>query len=264
MKRNFKRAFLGGDLHCGHRVGLTPPFYQNAIPGDKYHKIQMETWNWFRDELKPLKPFDVAILNADLVDGKGKRSGSSELITADWHTQRKIAVECIKEIGAPVIRMTYGTPYHVGDDSDHESPIVDMLKEEGFEAQIRSQGFWDINGTTFDVKHKVGSSSIPHGKGTSIAKERLWNALWADIGEQVRADVIIRSHVHYHYYCGEPEWLAMTLPALQGQGTKFGARQCSGIVHFGFVVFDCFEDGGYTWEPHIINAVSQRRTAESL
>ena len=73
--------------------------------------------------------------------------------------------------------------------------------------------------------------------------------------------MILRGHVHYLNFCGGPGWLAMTLPALQMKGSKYGVRQCSGVVDFGFTVFDVGEDGRYTWWPELADIKSQRARA---
>ena len=249
-----KRVVVIADLHCGHRAGLTPPDYQSKLQGEKYYYAAVEQWNAYKGYIESLKPVDILVVNGDAIDGKGRISGSSELITADTNKQVEIACECIKEWDAPTILMTYGTGYHVSGCDDSEEHIA---KEVGA-LEIRSQLWVDVEGTCFDFKHHVGGSTIPHGKGTPISKERLWNFLWTEHGEQVKADVLVRSHVHYYYYCGEISWLAMTTPALQGQGSKFGARRCSGHVDFGVVRFDVDKEG-YSWGPHSTVAESQKR-----
>ena len=79
-----------------------------------------------------------------------------------------------------------------------------------------------------------------------------------------RGDVFIRGHVHHHHFCGEPHFLAMTLPALQGAASKFGGRICSLPVHFGLVWFDVEDDGSYSWNRDIIHVQSQRAKAIKL
>lgn len=249
-----KRALILSDLHSGHRVGLTPPKYQTAIPGNQYHRIQVETWEWYRQSVEALKPIDVLIVNGDAIDGKGARSEGVEQITGSISTQIDIAVECLKIADAKNVLVVAGTPYHTGSGEDAEQVIADKLS-----GSFHDHAKCKINGTIFSCKHKVGSSSIPHGKGTPIARERLWDLLWTEWDESDASNVIIRSHVHYFYFCGEPHWIGITTPALQGLGSRYGARQCSGVVHYGFLHFDCYEDGSYTWSPHLLRAVSQRR-----
>ena len=101
-----------------------------------------------------------------------------------------------------------------------------------------------------DIKHHVGSSQIPHGRHTAVARDRLQNVLWAEHDEQPKANIIIRSHVHYFSFCGGSNWLAMTTPAMQGYGSKFGARRMSAPVDVGLIHFDIDEEGGYQWQAH--------------
>jgi hypothetical protein len=82
-------------------------------------------------------------------------------------------------------------------------------------------------------------------------KEQIWNQLWADRGEYPLAHVLLRSHVHYHVHVGGVGWMAMTLPALQGYGSIYGARRMSGLVDIGIVSFDVFGPNQYHWEPRI-------------
>ena len=259
MARNFKRVLTIGDLHCGHRVGLTPPEFDFAQENDRWYRIRREMWNAYRDAIDAIQPIDVMLVNGDAIDGKGEKSGGTELIEADRLKQCKMAESALLYPQADTVAMTYGTMYHVGTSEDLESVLAENMG-----ATIGSHEWFKINGTTFDLKHKIGSSSIPHGRATPLAKDRLWNYIWSEFEEQPKADIIIRSHVHYFCAYLEDNFLAVTLPALQGQGSKFGARICSGTVHFGIVWFDCYDDGGYTWSWKVIRVQSQKRKAVEL
>jgi hypothetical protein len=267
-KRNFKRLLVIADTHCGHRVGLTPPQYTTQVIGGKatkkYYKIQVETWDWFTKEVDKLKPIDVLATNGDLIDGTGSRSGGTELITTDIRTQRKMAVESIEHIESPKIIMARGTDYHVSPNGqDAEDLIYDELKK-NYKVKIGDHEFFNINGVVFDMKHHIGSTSVPYSRGTAISKDQVFNVLWHDYEEQPRADVLFRAHAHYYFYCGDGSWHGIVLPALQAQGSKYGARRKSGHVDFGFVHFDIYKDGSYTWTPHILRVVSQRATVVKL
>ena len=72
--------------------------------------------------------------------------------------------------------------------------------------------------------------------------------MWAERGEYPKADVLIRSHVHYYDFDGDFDWLGMTTPALQGYGSKFGGRKCTGTVDVGLVYFDVKGKDDYTWK----------------
>lgn len=242
-----------GDGHSGHRVGITSPEY-NFQTNDIYHDIRSELYNYYKETIESLKPIDLLVHNGDAIDGKGNRSGGTELILPDPHEQINCIYSCLKIADAKDYVFTYGTTYHTGSDTDYEKQLADK-----FSASIRSHQWLEINGLIFDVKHHIGNSGIPHGKGTPISKDWLWNQIWALHDEQPKADIIIRSHVHNFFYCGGCDWLGMTLPALQGQGSKFGARRCSQEVHFGLVWFDINDDGSFTWNRKILRAASQKQ-----
>ena len=243
-----------GDLHSGHRVGLTPPRWQWSL-NPKWGPVQSQLWDAFTNIVDSLKPIDILFVNGDCVDGKGIRSGGTELITPDRKEQAEMAAECINYIGAEKIVMTYGTPYHTGVSEDWEDIVAEKVGAE----EIGSHLWPQVNGVVFDLKHKVGNTTVPYSKGTAISKERLWNLLWNEHDEQPKANIILRSHIHWYFQCGDADWQAIYLPALQGMGSKFGGRQCQNIVHFGAVHFDIEDNGRVNWKPHIVRISTQRR-----
>jgi hypothetical protein len=237
-----KRLLVISDLHCGHISGL------RKEKGFKY-------WDSFAGEIDKLKPFDVCLCNGDAIDGKGERSGGTEQLTTDRKQQKDMAIEILEYIDAKEYIFTYGTPYHVGKEEDWEKLIADH-----FDAQIHSQALFSVQDVWFHAKHKIGSSSIPHGRYTALARQHMWNLYWTDIGGSERADVFIRSHVHYCEECSSPgaKWRAITTPALQGWGSKFGQRMCEGTIDFGFLVFDVPPTGKeYDWSAYISQSLEK-------
>jgi len=238
------------DMHCGHRTGLTPPSWHQAA--DRPHSaLQRALWAWYVEAMASLQPIDMLLVNGDAVDGKGDRSGSSEQIAVDPAEQIEMAAEAIEMAQARRKVLVYGTPYHTGTDTDYEGILASQIN-----AEIHSAPFLECGGVVFSAKHKVGSSVIPHGRHTAVARERLWNMLWAERQVQPRAQVIVRSHVHYFGYCGDASCLMLTTPCLQAPGSKYGARQCAGTIDMGILSFHC-EKGAYTWEPMLYRATAE-------
>ena len=250
-----KRILAIADTHCGSLAGLTPPAWQfkenkgSNTKHNKWAKIQKELWNNYLSILEKWQPFDIGLSLGDMVEGKGKRSGGTELISSDMEEQSDMAVAVhntarqhaskdFKWIGV------YGTAYHTAPDGEDWENIV--ASRAGFE-KIGSHEWIDVNGVIIDMKHHIGGSTIPHGRHTAVAKDMLWNMLWADKGYAPKANILLRAHVHYHQYCGGSDWVAMTLPALQGMGGKYGSRRCSGLVDWGAVIIDVYEDGSVDW-----------------
>ncbi len=244
-----KRVLVISDQQTGHDLGLTHPS-DDFDDGTTHYLVRRAIWEWYEPLVKRLKPY-IVIQNGDAIDGKGKRSGGTEQLTTDMIKQCKMSVRTLKVIpGKPRFFMSYGTGYHTGDAEDFEDVIanskdINVIK-------IGAEDTIDVNGLLINYRHHVGSSTVPYGRHTQVAKEKLVNSLWATRGEYPLADVIIRSHVHYHNFCGGPGWLAMTTPALQGYGSKYGARRCTGVVDVGMVHFDIWSKEKWEWKAHIL------------
>jgi len=256
-KKVVRRIFVGGDLHCGHLAGLTPESWQ--VNGDRpkmqaYAEYQRESWLWFRNQIERLKPFDRAIWNGDLIDGRGEKSGSTELVTSDREEQTDIAIHVIRQVGAKKNAITLGTPYHTGNHEDWEYRIAEHVPESVSQDEVNL----DIDGLIINAKHHTGSSSVPHGEATALLKDALWADLWADFEERPKANIILRSHVHKFIRVEDRNRVAMKLPALQGAMTKYGNRRCVSLVDFGFVHVDMYDDG--TWKDfiHLYRPESQK------
>lgn len=234
-----KRLLVMSDLHCGHRAGLTPPEWRDE--SGKWGELQKSIYDWYIQTLSEMKPIDVLVVNGDAIDGRNEGAGSTELITVDRKEQCEIARTCIEAVEAKKIYMTYGTAYHTGKEEDWEAVLAEMIGAR----EIHSHLWLDVDGVTFDFKHKVSGSVIPHGRHTGPARDKLWNLLWAEKELQPKADVLIRSHVHYFTQSADSFSEVFTTPALEGPGSKYGARLMSGMIDIGMLQFDC-ENGNYS------------------
>lgn len=263
MRRKRRIVAVAADSHCGSLVGLTPPEWQLSLKKDgltkrnKYAVIQRDLWDTFRGMVRRIPPIDLLFFNGDAIDGKNARSGGTENITLDLEEQADMAVEVIKTFNADNVVMTYGTSYHTSSASgeDWENEIAADVG-----AKIGAHEFVRVNGVMFDAKHHIGNSSIPHGRYTALARDAMWNVLWAERDEQPKSDIIIRSHVHRYSYCEDVRTVAITTPALEGMGSKFGSRRCSGTVDFGLLWFAVEPDGTWDFHREIMRIASQAAT----
>lgn len=240
-----KRVVVLSDLHCGHYAGLTPKqYWQRNTP---QFEQQRKMWNFFVKEIENLKPIDLVVVNGDTIDGRGERSGGTELITSDRKTQIFMAEECVKVCEAKEYKFVYGTPYHTGKEEDWESVLGRL-----FNTEPTGHAMFKYGGLVWDIKHKIGGSTVPHGAATPILKEKLWNTIWTMYNGQKEANIVIRSHVHKFLYVGDNKFMCVVTPGLQGFGSKYGTRQCSGIIHIGFVYFDVYDNGEIDWGSKIM------------
>ncbi len=258
-----KNVVIISDLHCGSVVGLTPPRFEPATEVDGYVEERIALWENYTRMIDDFKEehgsIHVLIVNGDCIDGKCSRWGATDLITARIRTQIDMAAECLNYVKADKILMTYGTPYHVGAEEDWEATLAREV-----DATIKDHLFVNVEGVQFSIKHKVAGSQIPHGRHTAVAREKLWDIIWSvEKKQHPLSDVIVRSHVHYFAYCGNDTYLGMTTPALQGLGSKFGARMCAGTVDFGLVYFKC-RRGKFTWGWDIVTVEEQQDSVISV
>lgn len=247
-----KRIVIISDLHCGHRSGLTPPEFQydpenQEHEWSKFGKIQQILWDFYSETINSLKPIDGLFVNGDAIDGKGPRSGGNEQITTDRNIQANMAARAIELAEAKNILMTRGTAYHTGDMEDWEDLVAEKVG-----AKIGNHEWADVNGLIFDLRHHIGRSTVPHGRLTAPLREQLWNMIWAEIAGYPKADVIIRSHVHYHVDGQVFGRRVFITPALQLH-TKYGSKLATGTVDVGLISFDVENKENYTWKVHKLN-----------
>jgi len=246
-KKPFKILLLG-DIHGGHKAGLTPPAWQLKDDRNKrVAQLQKEMWKEYRHVLRKIGEVDLCICNGDAVEGSGCRSSGIELITTDLDEQVEIARRCLDAVPTDNYMFTYGTASHTSEMVDWEKRLAGF-----FESPIKSNLFIKKYGVTMSIKHHIASSGVPYSRHGAVAKDRLWNVLWHDIDQAPLADVFIRSHCHYFQYAGTDRYLGMTLPALQCPNTHYGARRCQATVDWGVVEFTIDSNGEYSFKPHIV------------
>lgn len=225
-----KKIVIISDLHAGSAFGLSSPeYWQREYP--KRYAMQKESWNAYASMTRKWAKPDLLVVNGDCIDGTQSKSCGAELVTNDRLEQCKMAKICIEAWKAKKILMTFGTAYHVSETGeDFERQIADDLG-----ATIEGRLFFKIEDLIFDCRHKIGSSGIPHGRATAILRDVSWGILKSALDEEPRADVLVRSHVHYHIWVEQPGRVAFTTPALQLSRGRYGSRECTGETHWGAI-----------------------------
>lgn len=238
------RVGVFSDFHSGHNMGLTPPAYQyriipNAVSTEhkrrnKWAIWQADAWDWFKDTIQMVQPFDIALIVGDCIDGSGRRSGGTELITTDRKVQCHMAIEICKAIGANKYLMVFGTPYHTGQEESFE---IDVAKE--LNAKIGTHEWLNVFGCIIDMRHYQSNTINPF---SSLMREFNNNRKWAEAGEQPVSNVIIRAHTHRGFYARWQDCLLISNPSMQGW-SRYGTLMMSNKVDFGFTVIEIWPDG---------------------
>lgn len=243
------RILALGDLHCGHRVGLTPPGFDAPETHKHYYPFRRMVWDWYAALADRIGEVDVALWNGDMIDGEGAKSGGSEHLDTSPEEQVEMAVACCRKVRAKQHLFTFGTAYHTGKAADYERQVADRIG-----GPISDIQHFQVNGVNFNARHHVGNSQVPYGRSTAQYREAIWNALNAAAGLEPRANILLRSHVHYHVAVQDAQRLTMTLPCLQGPGSKFG-RRCTGEITMGAVLFEVSQAGAWSWQLQHLNLV---------
>jgi len=251
-KNGRKRVLVLSDMHCGHRYGLTPPSWHYNLDNKEFAaaaKVQRLTWDWFTNKIKESrseKEFDVLIGNGDMIDGAGKINSGIELISSDRVHQVKMAEEIINFIGCDNNYFTYGSAYHTGKAEDFEKILAENIG-----GAIEDQLFLEVNGKLINARHHIGGTSVPYGKATPIQKSMVLDDLNALYTGRKRADIFIRSHVHYFTETRLNGQLAVVTPALEFN-SNFGKRKCEGTTNYGFIIIDIYDDGKVVLIPELL------------
>lgn len=237
------RIAVVSDLHCGSVVGICPPGWGD----ERAAAARRALWAWYKATITSVGRVTHLFVLGDCIDGRQEKDGSTGLIAVRRDDQCDMAVECLRQWRCQKTYMVRGTAYHTGAKEDWEDAVAAALK-----ARIDDRLWVDVGGVVFDLRHHIGSSSLPHTRGTALSRERLLNGLWSERADgQPRADVILRGHTHYHTGTFDGDRVAMTVPCLQLAGGRYGMRKCSGLVDVGLLVFDIDNNGGYTWRAHL-------------
>ena len=225
-----KKGLFISDIHCGSIFGLLPPdftlydgSYKGLNPGQAY---LWDCWAHLCQQAGLFKP-DFVVANGDLVDGPQRKNQGAELCLGSPKDQSKAAVECLKLLqqycpGASWY-FTQGTPYHVGEWNDAEETIACELGGQtyhsvGVGGRCREILWLSVEGVIIEAAHHIGVSQGFY-RSTALDREMQWSAMTGkDPGKGVpRADLIVRSHVHYYNQVGHASKLGFTTPCFQLQ-----------------------------------------------
>jgi len=109
------RVIIVSDLHCGHIQALAPKRWNDVPTGGRdIMQARKRLWRWWEKEVKALDAVDILLCNGDLIDGRGFRSGSTELLTADLDEQVAMAAECLQNVKRQDTYCTYLPSLRIG------------------------------------------------------------------------------------------------------------------------------------------------------
>lgn len=230
---NDTRIIFISDPHCGHIGGYVPKSYRQDI-----YPRQEEYSGWIDENINAFKPYDLCICGGDMVDGKGKKSGGTELLSSDMSVQSDMAVELLRLVNAPKVYMAMGTDYHVGSEEQWESIIAQKIGAICCEEEVMV----DVAGKIIDVKHHTGKSSTPYTTQNATLKHGIWQTL-----KGYKIDILARGHIHEFSLTLKNGQFVITLPGMQ-YDSRYGKKICNGYIDYGFLIVDIKANGTISFQ----------------
>lgn len=238
-----------GDTHCGHLGGLTPPAFQLSVHDSAPERrriiaeAQREMYKWYVDTVVKRGPYDVVILGGDLADGKQAKSDGEDL----WSTKVRDQVSCAITLLEPLIVKGKTKVFGVKGSRYHTEGYADDEILEALGAEASHQELLEIDGTVFDIRHKVGCGGAPSSR-PGVRNEWLHSLIWNAHGDGPRAEVVVRHHAHTYWHEGDGSYLGIVVPGLQWF-SDFGQLNVRRWIGVGCVRFTTQRKGLPKWEP---------------
>jgi hypothetical protein len=229
------------DLHIGSIFGMLPPgFIANdgsevqQNPGQKY------LWECFSDMIACSARFriDAIFINGDLIDGRQPKSMGIELSLPLPNDQEEAAVFTLRYLRNQIQKLSgmdleqqlpmyivQGTEYHDGRGASELESIAARLDAVQYHCPHGTGRFTrEVCGVSFagvnvNLAHHVGGGG-GFIKSSGIDRELLWSAIAGAEDNALKADLLVRSHLHYFIHLEKPTQHAVITPCWQLQ-TRF-------------------------------------------
>ena len=233
-KSKVQKWGLISDLHCGSSTGLGFPF-------DNPVRVQLDD-RW-KTAVKWLGPVDVLLVNGDEIDGEDRKG--RDVVTDDCEKQADEAANYIAMIKPKKeIIIISGTPYHTEKAGQAFRKVLahklHLLLGEKIKITFKRKLKTTINGWfRLEARHKIGSSTVPHGRHTAPNRSKTWNTINACLSSGYSGKaakwphLCVFGHVHYYTFSKDAFGAVCTLPCWQAIGSRFGDEQCDGHVDLG-------------------------------
>jgi len=220
MAKGSKSVLVVSDMHVGASTAICSPDPEISDLDTSYkpNKLQRElysTWNNCIDRLSQ-KP-TVLVVNGEPCDGGNKRQLGNQSWTTNLSDQLNDASKLIKKIPHQSLLLTRGSNYHVTiDGTNFEEIIAKQLGADRYRA-FGGCGYTDyyalieLYGKHFNFTHHVGFNKWAAYRTTALAREMAGMVFEKD--KMGKADVIVRSHVHYFVHIEFTNTHGFTSPA---------------------------------------------------
>lgn len=233
MPKSPANVLVVSDLHTGSIYGLAVPGFRLAS-GARLSLTDGQQWLWDRwvqmgrDVKRAVGQVDAVVVNGDVIDGRQEAQRGTELCAPLLEDQAGLAAAAlehlIRQVGSPKVFGVHGTEYHdqrAGEYADRVFSAVGATPYRGSGTGRCSSDSLNLEagGKILNFAHGIGVTSGMF-RSTALDREALFATLAAREGRAVKADVIVRSHVHTFVHLELPHKHAVITPCWQLQ-TRF-------------------------------------------
>ena len=200
-----KRVLVISDLHVGSSTALCSekPIISDLNTWHRPNQLQKVFFIAWKDMIKSLKgPVDLLVINGECIDGANKFQSGQQSWTTNLDDQMNDAKKLIEMIPYKKVLILRGSNYHDQIDGTNLEEIMasklrDVVKYKAYGGEGKTDyfAFVKVFGKTFNFTHHIGFSKSEAYRTTAMAREMVGMHFQHD--KLGRADIIVRSHVHY-------------------------------------------------------------------
>lgn len=220
--RKPKRVMVISDLHVGSSTAVCSekPIISDLSTYYVPNKLQKTFFKAWKDMIKSIDgTVDLLVINGECIDGANKKQLGQQSWTTNIDDMMNDAKKLIEMIPYKKVLILRGSGYHEQvDGTNFEEIMADKLRDcikykaYGGEGKTDYFAFVKIYGKVFNFTHHIGFSKSEAYRTTALAREMVGMHFQHD--KLGRADIFVRSHVHYFNHiefththgCTTPAW----------------------------------------------------------
>ena len=218
--KSSKSILVASDIHNGSSTAVCSdsPYVaeiDSVVNPNKLHRALKTAWDDCIDDLRQ-KP-NLLVINGEPMDGANKKQLGQQSWTTNIEDQMNDFMKLIKPIPYDNILFTRGSGYHVQQEgTNFEEVLANRLGAARYKAYGGSgatdyYALVDIYGKQFNFTHHIGFNKWAAYRTTALAREMAGMVFERD--KMGKADVIVRSHVHYFVHIEFVHTHGVTTPA---------------------------------------------------